>query len=237
MDQKLLALKNGIYSLFSDNIVCIQTWGIYLFDKKFNDEPELRNKVGVVWLSSLFDSLESEVSALEDYKRLAVSLNQSSLFDLCETASAFIDTIKELLSMYSREEQLFILDIRDQLVHSWLPKRHREKRIIKYFNGKEFKKEEVSKDKYDKDIRRFYKHPKGLDFCLQGIIIRFTSNKHKYWSAVKQLSEQMPVIHDIIYNDKKIDIKVKRKAYKPYFNIRIKIIQNLYSLIDLLSNT
>ena len=152
----LKALRNGLFALFSDNATCISTWGIYFFDKKFDDEPELRNKLGIIWLASLFDSLEGESRVLEKYLAAATELNQPVLVALCTKAREFMDTIRDVLCLYSREEQLFVRDLRDQWVHSWLARRHNESFDIKFYDGTRVVTERVSRDSYYAAIRPLF---------------------------------------------------------------------------------
>ncbi|WP_018128619.1 hypothetical protein [Balneola vulgaris] len=57
---KHLNLANRLYEVFRGNITCINTWGVYLFNSDFDNEPELRNKVGIIWICALFDTLEAD---------------------------------------------------------------------------------------------------------------------------------------------------------------------------------
>lgn len=90
-------LINAIYCLFSDNITCINTWSFYLFSSEFDKEPELRNKIGVIWVVSLLDSLEGERRALEDYETEAIRRGLPHLVDVCKQASRFFRIVEEVL--------------------------------------------------------------------------------------------------------------------------------------------
>lgn len=194
-------LRNGIFALFSDNLTCIKAWGVYLTDSKFDDEPELRNKLSVIWLASLFDSLEGEARVLQKYKKAAQDFDQPKLIALCDIVTDFMDIIREVLILYSREEQLFIRDLRDQWVHSWLARRHNESFAIKYYNGTNVVMETVTRVAYYDSIRPFFEHPGGIDASLIPLIERILKNPLRYWNAVKQLNQQITLIHQVIMYD------------------------------------
>ena len=51
------------------NLSPAETWGFYLFDKAFDGEPELRYKIGVVWLYALMDLVEAQQRVLPNVAR------------------------------------------------------------------------------------------------------------------------------------------------------------------------
>lgn len=203
----LKALRNGLFALFSDNATCISTWGIYFFDKKFDDEPELRNKLGIIWLASLFDSLEGESRVLEKYLAAATELNQPVLVALCTKAREFMDTIRDVLCLYSREEQLFVRDLRDQWVHSWLARRHNESFDIKFYDGTRVVTERVTRDSYYAAIRPLFEHPGGIDSALKPLLERATNGQLRYWNAIDLLKKQMPLLHQAIMEGLDVEIQ------------------------------
>ncbi len=205
INKELLTLRNGIFALFSDNVICITTWSAYLFDSKFDDEPELRYKIGVIWLASLLDSLEGELRTLDKYKKEANSMNQPNLIALCNNASDFFSTVREVLSLYNREEQLYILDSRDQFVHSWLSKRHNEKFKVKYVSQGMIITEEVTRVKYYEDLEPFFLDTRGATYALSSFVERF-KKPLRYWSALNSIHGQMDKLHDAIFGDIEYDI-------------------------------
>jgi len=198
MTMDLKALLNGLFALFSDNATCISTWGIYFVDEKFDDEPELRNKLGIIWLASLFDSLEGELRVLEKYRAAATELNQPVLVELCTKAREFMNTVREVLGLYSREEQLFVRDLRDQWVHSWLARRHNESFDIKFYDGTRVVRENVTRDSYYAAIRPFFDNPDGIDSVITSLLERATKGQLRYWNAIDLLIKQMPLLHQVI---------------------------------------
>lgn len=194
----LKSLQNGLLTLFSDNIQCFSTWAVYLIDPKFDDEPELRNKIGVIWLSSLLDSIEGEARELDRYHLAAQALQQPILQNLCKSAAEFLTTVKELLGLYSREEQYFLRDLRDQWVHSWLARRHQTSFKLKYFDGVSYQVESFDRENYYALLRPLYEHPSGLDDLLSSLLQRSLKKSLRYWNAVEMLKRQMPELQRVI---------------------------------------
>ncbi len=194
-------LINAIYCLFSDNITCINTWGFYLFSNEFDDEPELRNKIGVIWLVSLLDSLEGEKRALEDYESEAIRRGLSHLVDICKQASRFFRIVEEVLSLYSKEEQIFLNDLRNQFVHSWLARRHVNEFQITYFNGTAMVRERITQEYFNSVVQPFYMAG-TLDNTLNKLISRFMARKLKYWGAIEEIKRSLPLLQEAMVKGK-----------------------------------
>jgi len=195
-------LINAIFCLFSDNVNCINNWGFYLFSSEFDDEPELRNKIGVIWLISLLDSLEGEKRALEDYESEAIRRSLPHLVVICKQACKFFRMIEEVLSLYSREEQIFLNDIRNQSVHSWLARRHMHEFQITYFNGTELVREKITQESFNGIVQPFFMAG-SLDETLCKLIKRFMSRRLKYWDAVEEIKRSLQLLQEAMVKGNK----------------------------------
>lgn len=191
-DADRIQLVNGIFCLFSDNITCVGTWGFYLFDAAFDAERELRNKIGIICLGSLLDAIEGADRMLAIYVERATTLGLSHLALFCAQADTFIGLIKGVASLYTREEQAFISSVRDQFVHSWLAKRHRDRISTKYFDGNKIIKEELVAGAYHALVRPFYEAPDGFEASLTRLVDRFLHKPQEYWSAVATVKAALP---------------------------------------------
>ena len=192
-------LINAIFCLFSDNLTCTRNWSRCLFDSKFNDEPELRNKIGTIWFVSLLDSLEGEKRSLDSYKSEAVSRGLTHLIPVCEQAQQFFRIIESVLSLFSREEQIFLRDIRDQAVHSWLARRHTQEFQIQYFNGTEIVREKIRQEDFNRIVQPFYMSG-PLDTTLAMLIKRFLDLKLKYWLVMEEIHSSLHLLQEAMVN-------------------------------------
>jgi len=196
-------LVNAIYSLFVDNVTCIDTWGLYLFDQEFDKEPELRNKIGVIWLGSLLDSLGAEVKIIEKYKQESERVNMLHMQYYCELSLSFFSSIKDILKLYSRGEQIFLIYLRNQWVHSFLLGRHNENIGIKYFEGDKFIQETIPTEDFHKIVFPYFKN-ESIDKTVEPMIRRFMDKKLKYWKIIAELQKKHVAMQQHMLDGKKM---------------------------------
>jgi hypothetical protein len=199
-------LCNGVYCLFSDNITCLSNWGFYLFDKDFDKEPELRGRIGILCLASLLDAIEGADRMLAKYEDEATALGLPHLHIFLGQADSFVRLIEETVASFTQAEQIFISSYRDQLVHSWLAKRHRALIGVKYFDGASLVKREMDESDYHALVRPYYQHPDGLVRTVQVLIERFIREPTNYWAAVSSVKAHLPELHEAIYGGREFII-------------------------------
>ena len=153
--QKLLdkALAAKIIMLTEDGRTMANNWGFYLFSKELDSEPQLRNNITVIMVSGLLDTVEAEKRVIDKYKLEAEEKGYSNMAIWCDRAKEWCIAAQDILSLFSKEEQLFIQDRRNKLVHGWLNKTHQERFNIQYFNGEKIVQEQVSKEEYNDIIK------------------------------------------------------------------------------------
>jgi len=198
-------LVNGIYSLFVDNVTCIDTWGFYLFNQEFDKEPELRNKIGVIWLGSLLDSLAAEVKIIEKYKLESERLNMPHMQYYCELALNFFGSVKDILRLYNRDEQIFLVYLRNQWVHSFLSGRHNENIGIKYFDGDNFIQKSIPTEEFHKVVYPFFKG-KSIDETVEPMVRRFMDKNLRYWEIITDLQKNHAAMQQCMLNGENIRI-------------------------------
>ena len=181
-------LINAIYCLLLDNLSCTRNWGFFLFSPEFDEEIELRNRIGAIWISALLDSLEGEQRALESYRKDAEGRGVAHLLKACDDVEAFVGSVKEVLSRYTREEQLFISNYRDICVHTWLARRHNPVSTYKHFDGRTLVREKLTSAEHEDLIRPFYERG---DFhgMVQELASRFRDLHLRYWHIIVELTE------------------------------------------------
>lgn len=185
--------------LMMDNITCIDNWGIYFFDSDFDKERELRNKIGAIWFSSLYDSLDAERRVLEEYKKHAIEQSYTNMINLCNIVNDLFLSVTELLSSFSKPEQLFIQHFRDALVHSWLHKHHNDSFYIRYVENLTLVTEKILHKDFHDIIRPFYYS--GFEDNLESLRIRFTDTNLQYWALSNYIRENRHEIAKGIYAD------------------------------------
>ena len=205
-DSERIQLINGVYCLFSDNVTCLANWGFYLFDPAFAAERELRNKIGVICIASLLDAIEGADRMLEGYIKRSTDLESLSLVIACSQAATFVQLIKDVASLFTREEQAFIGSMRDQLVHSWLAKRHRDQISFKFFDGTHLTSHTLPAKEYHALVRHFYEAPDGLEGVLARLVDRFLREPIHYWSAFHAVNASLPELQQALLEDREFVI-------------------------------
>lgn len=183
-----LELCNRLYEVTISNTNCIGNWGFYLLDKRFDDEPELRTRIGTIWLCSLMETLEAQHVHLPSLKKEAESNGWPTLAHAAQELQKFCGIVGQVLALYSREEQIFLSNWRNQLVHSYLSGRHREKIGVKFAVEGRVVSTNIRSREYH-DIFNSLTVDKGHDaFQAAGpLIARALDQRLKYWSAVGTL--------------------------------------------------
>ncbi len=204
-----LNLANRLYEVVVGNLTTFGCWGFYLLDPKFDSEPELRNKVGVIWICSLRDSIEAQDRFLPQIAREAEQHGFDSLVENSKQLQNFCVLIAELLSEFSREEQIFLDDLRNQFVHSYLIKRHRKTFSVKYCADGKLVNEPITYEDYHAVIRACNPEGKSLDEILTPIISRAIDTKrHRYWYAIEAWQKDGKAIYETFKNGDTIKIDV-----------------------------
>jgi len=180
-------LINSIYMLLADNVNCARNWGFFLFSKEFDNESELRGKLANIWLHALVDSLEAEQKNLLEYEGRCHDLGLVNLVSGCAEVRKFLSTVREVVSHYSRTEQLFLLDNYRQLT-SGFTDRSAVMIPVRYFDGQRVVSEWLERVTYHDLIRPLYEKGK-LDGTIKELTDRARNQALRYWRMVTALTE------------------------------------------------
>ncbi len=192
------------FSIFADSIGVYKNWLFYMTDKDFDKEIELRNKIGTIMLGSLFDILSYE-KKIEKFKEEARNNGLEHLNSYFNLISEYISSVKDFLSIYTKEEQLFITYQRNQFAHSFLNGRLNDEIGVKYLSGGEFIEEKITTTELHKIMQEIYSS-KHIDKTLKNIIDKWFEHKSKYTSFILGFIKHEKKIYELIY--KKVPISV-----------------------------
>lgn len=179
-----LKLVNRLIEIVISNLSAIEAWGFYLVNDEFKKEQELRNRLGLVWVCSLFDSLEAESRFLPEIAREAREKGFDDIVHNAGQLSHFCVLVGEVLNQYSKNEQLFLVDLRNQWVHSYLANRHRDHVSVKFCEAGKIRQERMTWDDYHAAIRPFFENGKSLDETLSPLIARALNMNLRYWHVI-----------------------------------------------------
>lgn len=201
-------LANRLFEVVMANLSLMQTWGFYLTNAEFDNEPELRNKIGTIWICSLLDTLEAESRFLPEVASEAKQKGYEALVHNAAQLQRFCALIGEVLNLFSREEQLFLQDLRNQWVHSYLANRHRPSVMVKYARKGTITSEKLTDDDYHSTIRPLYQANASLDETLQPMIARALNKNLRYWTALAVMQRDKDVLYQVLLAGHRISIKV-----------------------------
>lgn len=212
-EAKILAGK--IIGLVQNGRTMANNWGFYLFSEELDSEPQLRNKITTIMISGLMDTLEGEQRVLDEYKAEAEKNGYVNMVAWCVRTKEYCGAVQEVLNLFTKEEQIFIRSIRDQLVHGWVANPHREKISVKYFNGQEIVSEQMEREEYDDHIKvpllDVIDGNIVVELIFEDVLTKFTEKfvnpNLNYWKIVNKLNSKgfMDAIYKAIYSDIGVD--------------------------------
>lgn len=197
MDPYLL-LTNRLFETILAHTTCLDAWGIYLFNKDFDCEPGLRNKAGTIWICSLLDTLEADERFIPAVEKEAAKHGFQTLVDNCQQVKKFCAVVADLLGMYTRDEQLYLIGLRNQWVHGYGSNRYHDQVSIKYCQLGKMVTERVPREEYHELLLPFYKSGLSVDATLQPLVNRALDLRLPYWRAVKILREIQQKVYDVM---------------------------------------
>ena len=110
-------VANRIFEVVSANLLLVTTWGYAMFSREMEEHEHVRNKVSVIWISSLFDTVEAGERFIVEAERDAVYAGFNDLEFNAKQMKNFCHLAAEAIQVFNREEQVHIQDTRNQWVH------------------------------------------------------------------------------------------------------------------------
>jgi hypothetical protein len=95
----------------------INNWILPQIDSRFDEEPELRNKLFTIYIYGLLDACHGTDSRIVDIKRRATKLNAKGALHYLNVLRTYVDSILDICGIFSRGEMLVIGELRTQNVH------------------------------------------------------------------------------------------------------------------------
>lgn len=201
-----LSLSNRLYDIVLGNITCMDTWGFYLFDPLFDDEPELRNKIGLIWFCSLIDTLEASEQHLPKIADEAQQNGFESLVHNAAEMQKFCAVVGDLIVSYSREEQAFLMNLRNQYVHGYLSGRHKPTITFKFFREGRIRKDALPFAEYNTMLRPFFENGQSLDLTLTNLLRPLFDRTHMYWRLAYAIRKEKVDLYRAIREGEKFSI-------------------------------
>lgn len=205
-----LNLANRLYEVVVANLTALETWGFYLTSPEFDKEPELRNKLGVIWVCSLLDTLEAESRFLPEAAKEAQAKGFRSLVHNAQQLQNFCVVVGEVLDQFTREEQIFLVDLRNQWVHTYFANLHRDQITVKYAAKGKVITEKLTWRQYFEAMDALWEKAKasGLDNVLTPLVARALDKKLRYWPVMSILQRDRDKLYKALREGQKIAIRI-----------------------------
>jgi uncharacterized membrane protein YcgQ (UPF0703/DUF1980 family) len=203
-----LSLANRLYEVVVANLTAIQAWGFYLTDPEFDDEPELRNKLATLWIGSLIDTLEAESRFLPEAAKEAKEKGFVSLAHNAQQLQNFCVIVGEVLALFTREEQIFLADLRNQWVHTYFANRHRDKISVKYADKGKIVTETLTRQQYVVVMESIYRRGDLDRDILSPMVSRALDKKLRYWPVLGIMQRDKHKLYDALRQGERIEIRI-----------------------------
>lgn len=195
MERQEIDLINKICLFFHRPYICTNNWEEYIFSETYEKDRPLKTKSAILILTSLLDVISSHNKKVKALKSEAVRLNYNYLVRYCEQATEFKNSILEIFWLYTKEEQIFMQDYRNQIVHGYLNGQNEKRfRVSFVSNNGNVEVNTISANEYREIISEV--HNRGLfgDIALE-LVNRFANKDLQYWKIWSEYSN----IHSDLY--------------------------------------
>lgn len=179
-------LARRVVSSFHFAVQLHKTWGLYLLHPEFDYEPELRNRLFAIHLIGLIDAakdIENRQSLILQHANL---LGNLTAFHYMSYSKAFCDGIVDIVSDYSDEELVFLVEMRNQFVHGAL-NGHNDSQTLSSYRviNNSIKTDKVSNSEYHRIFRKvLFCYNNNVDAALSDMRRRFCNSKKLFWTMI-----------------------------------------------------
>lgn len=201
-------LANRAYEVVMASVTSIEAWGFYLTNPAFDSHTELRNRLATFWLCSITDVVEAGSRFLPDIHREAEEYGFHALAYNCRQLQNFCELAVEFLSQFSREEQVYLVDSRNQWVHGYFAGRHRKEIKVKIINDGHLQIEKLEFDEFHKIVHQFHEGGQSVDDVLNPIREKALNMNHRYWHALGVFQRDREKIYEILRSGKTLRITI-----------------------------
>jgi hypothetical protein len=202
---KFKDLANRIYSIVTAPSSLSATWVFYLISEDFDEEPELRNKIFVIYVLGLTDSCWEYREKINNMRINAGKIKSKCGKHYLNCIIYYFDAILDLLSIFNLEEMIFLSELRHQYVHGHWSEIHKESRRVRYVKNGLMVAEKISSDMYWKFFRDLGggDDTMNIDNSIEKLREKFSVYKTLFWSidAVFRTSPFIKLMQEDILNN------------------------------------
>lgn len=192
-------LANRIFMTFVAVTQVTGNWVPYLLDKKLDREVSLRNKVFAIIVNGLTDACQNYDTRLNDLRVRARKLDNDRALFYISIVEVYIQAAVDLLSVFSRDEMIFIIETRHQYVHGHLANMHSATRQIKFVANRKVVTAKISDDDYWAAYRAVNNGSEISETPLNTLRAKLYQHLTLFWQIDNDLRKDL--VKQAIYND------------------------------------
>lgn len=193
-----LELANRVHDLFGSVSGVLNSWILYLIDHEFDRQPELRNRIFVIFISGLADAALNFDTRVNTLRVDARKLNHDRALYYINILEQYLHGCCHALSCFSKDEMIYMSELRNQWVHGLSSRRFKERQDVRYVVDRKMIKEKIDHKLFWEAFRRVQKS-KNVDEVIEDIRERYYKEKLLFWGVSALLSK--PDIIEAISND------------------------------------
>jgi hypothetical protein len=190
-------LANRLYEVVSGHLILLENWGVYLTHSDYAAEFELRNKIGCIWLSALIDTAEADCRVIPEVIGKAKALGFENMVHNANELKKICAITAEFLSTFSKAEQIFLTNIRNQITHTYFGNRHNDQVQVKYVANGQYFRERMPWGEYTAIVESL-SGTGTTDDALTPIITRAVDLQQRYWIYMDSLRHQREFLYRML---------------------------------------
>ena len=236
----ILDLANRIQMTFVAVAQVVGNWVPYLLDPNLDREIQLRNKAFAITINGLTDACENYDTKINDLRVRAKKLGSERALHYITIVEAYIEGAIDVLSVFSRNEMIYIIEHRHQFVHGHLANMHSSTRKIKYVKDRHIVSTKISDDDYWNSCRSI-ENGRDLDTALIELRRKFYTKPTLFWridDALRNKDTQSLIYRDIQTPQPDVPLVVIQFHPKGYWHTVEEFpvyLMNLYQVSDFLT--
>jgi hypothetical protein len=187
-----IMLTNRVLAVCYATTSVTSAWSLPLFDRAFDGEPELRNKLFCLLVYGLLDSgweYRNRINGLKIEAKKIGSLSAPFYLNIFEK---YIALAVDMLEIFSRDEMILLTELRNQWLHGHWTELHKENRTVYYAYKGTIIKKKISSAEYNKAFYAMCRP--NVEEALLRLRRNFSEYRTFFWAVDRALSAQ-PVRH------------------------------------------
>lgn len=170
-------LTNRVCALISAALSPSRIWLPYLVDPVLDCEPELRNKILCLYVTSIIDATSEYETRLHGISITSAKQTNATAQHYVYLLTFFLESMIDVVSVFARDEMIFISELRHQYVHGRWDEINKQSRLVRFVANGRVIKSKLDADEYWAEFRNCsgIENGNSLDARLESLRANFTT--------------------------------------------------------------